>query len=121
MGRYFTLALSITGEQKPKAKKITAGKSAGEVKFNMGMWLLVLIVFFGVLYLTEANSMSTKGYEMVKLEQQIANLQDSNKKLQTEAASLKSIQNIENEVKSLNLVPNGSVQYPVREGYAFQK
>ena len=88
-------------------------------KSNKAVWLMVFIVIFAVLYLVEVNSISTKGYEIKNLEKRMTSLQESNKRLELEAASLKSIQTIESDVKVLNFVPSGSVNYIPTQGYAF--
>lgn len=120
MGRFFALTLHMVGETKPKTKRITTSKEVGFKRSNLALWLMGVIVVFGILYVIEVNNISTKGYEIKKLEKTLGELQDSQKKLELEASSLKSMQNIETEVKTLNLVPSNEVKYLTRQGYAFE-
>lgn len=117
MGRYFSLALNL-GPQvqaKPKPKKTKA------FEIDAIFWIVFFLVFFSIAYLTMVNSTSTKGYEIKKLESRLLELKEQQKRLELEAASLKSIQTIEEEIKTLNLIPSGSVKYPdVRNGFAYQ-
>ena len=88
---------------------------------NWGVWIFVLLVVFGALYIFQANSLSTKGYEIKKLEQRQAELMESSKRFELEAAELKSIEHIESEVKTLNLVPSSGVNYVRDRDYAYQQ
>lgn len=121
MGRYFALTLDFPKE--PQAK--TRPKTSGGVRFgNLGLWVLVFVAVLGISYLFAVNGSSTKGYEIKKLERRLLELKESSKRLELEAASLKSIQNLEATVKTLNLAPgSGSVKYLFSEqgGYAFDQ
>jgi len=87
---------------------------------NWGVWIFSFLVIFGVLYVFQANSLSTKGYEIKQLEQQQAELLESLKRLELEAAELKSIESIETEMKTLNMVPVPGVNYMRDRDYAYQ-
>ncbi len=117
MGRYFALALNLGGQvqTKPKSQKTKSSK------INYGFWIVVLLIVFGIAYLMQVNSTSTKGYEIKKLETKLTGLREQQKRLELEEASLKSIKAIETQVKSLNLVPSENVNYPkTKNGYAYQ-
>lgn len=114
MGRYFALTLDI-----PQTKIKTKAKSPKRISSNFGLLLIVLLIVSGILYLIEANSISTKGYEITKLQGRLLELRELNKSLELETASLKSIQSIEAEVRIFNFVPTGEVNYLTRNGYAY--
>lgn len=116
MGRYFALTLNLP-EVKTKSKKTSKVSNWPAV----GFWLLAVIAFFGLLYLIQVNTLSTKIYEIRSLEKRLTELKESNRRLELEAASLKAIQNIETRVKTLNLVPSGVVKYLGTSEYAIKK
>ena len=90
-------------------------------KINLGYIILASLLVFGVLYLLAVNNISTKGYEIRSLEKRAQELSDSAKRLELEAAELRSIQSIESGVKTLNLVPSAGVDYVKDEGYALNR
>ena len=116
MGRYFALALEAPSQIKTKTK----AKAVAKVQINWGLWFLAVLVVLSVMYLLEVNTLSTQGYEIKKLERQLVQLKETEKKLQLEGASLQSIQSIQDSVKALNLVPSKAVNYPQQSGYAYQ-
>lgn len=118
MGRYFALALGIPAQTQTKVKP---KKSAAIHRPNFGLWIVFLLGLLGIIYLMQVNSSSTKGYEIKSLERQLTDLKEVNKRLEIETASLKSIQNIEGQVKTLNLVPSGKVYYVGSNGYAYEQ
>ena len=120
MGRFFGLTLHMSGlSVAPRAKhNFSVMKLFG--KLNFGLWVFTLLLVFGVMYIFVANNLSTRGYEMKKIQQQLDQLSDINKKLEIEASELKSIESIKTEVKSLNLVPGSSVKYFRDNGYAYK-
>ncbi len=123
MGRYFALTLNFAGEAKtkPNKKKTLAPNARGSlVSFGSGVWILVLLLLTGGLYLVEVNSLSTKGYEIKLLEQRLVEFKESNARLELEAATMKSIERLQSEVETLNLVPSGKVDYVRENGYAFK-
>lgn len=109
MGRYFALTLSMPAARVKNKKSAT--KSIIMPKINWGYFLLAMLALFGVLYLFQVSSLSTRGYEMRKLEKQAQELEAHMKQLQLEAAEQKSIQNIEAGVRTLNMIPSGRVEY----------
>lgn len=123
MGRYFALTFNRPVPMfTPRAKKRSAEPTRAGIwpRFNIGTIVLTLVLALGLVYLFLVNSTSTKGYEIKQLEQQLITLKESQKKLEIESATLKSIQNIEQTVKILNLVPSGDVRYVKKPDYAFE-
>lgn len=98
----------------------TKVKAQVNQKTNWGLWIMISLVVFSIFYLIEINSMTTKGYEIKKFEKRITALKESEKKLELEAASLQSIQVIEESAQVLNLVPSAGMNYPSQNGYAYE-
>jgi cell division protein FtsL len=73
--------------------------------------LLVGLVLLGFGYLFIINSLGTKGYEIRKVEQQIANLEAQKNSLQLDASNLQSIDKIQSNAQQLNFVPSTNVTY----------
>src|SRR3989338_1646028 len=121
MGRMFALALHLPAEPKVKNKKITATKMKVSFKFNFGLVIFAMLLVFGALYLWTVSDTSTKGYEIRSLEKQLGQAQEQGKRLELEAASLKSAQNLEQDAKALNLVPSSGVNYVSDDGYALKQ
>lgn len=116
MGRYFALTIGI-GSQMPtktKTKRLVATPRTG-----FGLWLAALILVVGGVYLVQVNSSATKGYEIEKLERRLMEFKETAKRLELEAASLQSIQNIETAAQTLNLIPSQGVKYFGSTGYAY--
>jgi len=80
--------------------------------------LLAVLGFFGVLYVTQLSTASTSGYVMKDLNKQIQALQQDNQKLEFEIASQSSMQNLQERLKSTDLVMAGNVQYALLTGSA---
>ena len=118
MGRYFGLTLNMIGLAPAKVKKPARSWKRNPVR--LGGWIFALLVVFGVLYIFQANSLSTKGYEIKQLEQQQAELLEALKRLELEASELKSIESIETQMKTLNMVPVSGVNYVRDRDYAYQ-
>lgn len=120
MGRMFALTLSMPMRALTKNKKPVTD-SAIMPKINFGMLIFAALVMFGLLYLFQVNSISTKGYEVSRLQKQVQTLTESAKRLELESAELKSIQGIEARVKTLNMVPSAGVNYVKDQGYALKQ
>lgn len=117
MGRYFALALQmpIGGA---KNKKIAA--KIPMPKINFGALIFILLAVFSLLYLFQINNVSTKGYEVSRLQKQVTELEEAAKRLELESASLRSIQGIEAEIRTLNMVPSGGVNYINHSGVSYR-
>ncbi|MBI4049452.1 MAG: hypothetical protein HY395_01380 [Candidatus Doudnabacteria bacterium] len=92
----------------------TAALPAQKTKYSilhLNIFLLVGIVVFGMTYLFEINSLSTKGYKIKQLEQKIKTLEVANKHLEVQAGSLQSISRIQEQAGKLNFVPIGNAAY----------
>lgn len=81
--------------------------------FGMGcrLTLLFLLVIFGVLFIWQTSSASTKGFAINDLQKQISDLEKENQKLGLQIAEQRSLKNLENRVTELGLVAVDNVKY----------
>ena len=70
-----------------------------------------LLVFFLSFYIFQVQTIINKEYQIEKYQQVVANLSRDNSFLEMEAASLDSLENIENKIENLNFVKVGEVRY----------
>jgi len=61
--------------------------------------IVILVCVSALLYLTQANKLATRGYEMSELQQQSALLNVENESLEVEAARLQAISEVEKKVR----------------------
>lgn len=114
MARFLTLSKS--GDiQRGKRKKAIRGKiKIGPV--TLCFVTIILLCLISLFYLTQANQIATKGYEIKDLEDRLDNLKEENRGLELRAAELQSVRNVEEGVKKLNMVPLQKVVYISSEG-----
>jgi len=100
-----------------KCKKFTAGRPVSLVgrifggrKIMTAMVVVVAVAAFGV-YLTQINTISTKGFELKNLEKQIAELKDQNEQLQMNLVTKQSMSEIQGQVQKLNMVEASDIKY----------
>ena len=84
--------------------------------FRAGLMMMVMV--FGVLYVMQTSSLSTKGYEISDLEQQIEVLEQDNQKLEFQIATHRSMDSIQTRLASMNLVSSDNVEYVTLLGTA---
>ncbi|TSA46185.1 hypothetical protein D4R51_00545 [bacterium] len=110
MSRFLTLTNSSSvnfGERKKTVK--SRGGLVGNVTLNF--LVAALVCMLGVFYIFEVNNMATKGYEIKGLENQMGDLKKENEKLKIQEAELKSMYNIEEKTKDLNMIVPKDVSY----------
>ncbi|MEK7508451.1 MAG: hypothetical protein AAB568_01195 [Patescibacteria group bacterium] len=73
--------------------------------------LVVCCLVFGLAYFWQVNSVSTRGFKIRELQTGIDILKESNHKLELQAATAQSWQNIQEKIKQLNMVESGQVEY----------
>lgn len=78
---------------------------------SYGILMLALILVCGILYLSQINSLATKGYKINELENNVKRLESVNKKLQVQVTEMRSMANLETRLTQLNMVPVGHVEY----------
>lgn len=81
---------------------------------TLGVITIVIIFLMSLLYLAQANSTATKGYEIEREQEKIDKLNSQSEKLELEMAQLRSTKQLDNLPQQLNLKPLegqvGSVQ-----------
>lgn len=80
--------------------------------------LVVFTLIFGLLYLYQTNSVSTKGYKIYEVEKQIKELENENRRLNVEIAKIQSIQNLQERAKQSGLVAVDKIDYLTNVGSA---
>ena len=80
--------------------------------------LLTVIAVFGVMYVAQTSSASTKGYDMRDLEKQIQSLEHETQRLEFEIATHRSMQSIQTRLAGLNMVSADNVEYATLVGTA---
>lgn len=120
MTRYFALALN-SGHTAPKTRTVSARPKFDFRMKNPGIALMILLFILGVVYLLQINNLSTKGYEIKKLDQRLVELKGQSERLELEARALKAVETIQAQAKLLNLVPSRGVNYFPENDYAFKR
>ena len=80
--------------------------------------LLTSVAVFGIMYVVQTSSISTKGYEINDLEGQIQVLEQENQKLEFEIATHRSMKSIQERLDGLGLVMADRVDYATLVGTA---
>ena len=102
-------------------------KTIGEKRANMKalllsntfrVFLFVFILVFGVLYVVNLSTMSTKGYDMTALQKQITGLERENQKLEIKIAKYSSMQSIQERLDGMEMVSADNVEYATIMGTA---
>lgn len=97
-----------------KAKKTAISTISGSARISLMSLVFVvfgLILFSGAFYLYQVNDTATKGVEIKKAESQINDLKQSNENLKIKEVELRSMYNIEREVKNMDLVNTEEISY----------
>lgn len=111
MSRFLTITNSSSvnfGERKKTVKSQSAARM-GNVTLNF--LVAALVCLLGVFYIFEVNNMATKGYEIKALENQMSELKKENEKLKIQEAQQRSMYNIEEKTKELNMIVPKDVSY----------
>lgn len=96
------------------AKKSTSARKNGSVIINLksaNLMIGFLILFFGLGYLIQVNSLATKGYQIKELEKKITDLNQENSDLQLDALSLQSMGAVKDKVNELKMVSANETDY----------
>jgi len=88
---------------------------------TLNFLLVVLICAAGVFYIFEVNDVATRGFKIKELEKRVQELEDSNAKLKIREAELRSMYNIEEKTKDLNMVAPGNISYMALPGNVAMK
>jgi len=94
------------------------------IKTGRITWTLLLVTLIcaaGVFYIFEVNNVATQGYTIRDLEKQAQELRDNNEKLKIREAELRSMYNIEQNSKDLNMTAPKDVSYMALPGNVAMK
>jgi len=96
--------------------KNTAGH-AGKTSLSVGIiFLIIVTIFLGGIYLFQVNKVATQGIDMREAENKIQEFDKENKQLKIKEIELKSMYNIEKTMENLNLVNSDNVSYVEMDG-----
>ena len=101
---------AVFGDRKRAAKNKTS-PLGGTGRVTWTLALVTLICAAGVFYIFEVNNVATQGYTIRDLEKQAQELRDENEKLKIREAELRSMYNIEQRTKDLNMIAPKDVSY----------
>ena len=88
-----------------------AGRFSKAGKPVLGVFLMVMLVGALSVYLLEVNNIAAKGYEIRDLEKQVTEIQDENEKLSVRVIELKSMDQLNEKVAALDMVPVETMAY----------
>ena len=88
------------------------------VNSSMSVSIFFVGIVFGVMYIVQTNSISTKGYEMSDLENKITFLEQETQKIEFQIASSKSMKSIQSRLVGTELVAADTFQYATLVGTA---
>lgn len=108
----YTYAAALQNSGTRKKRKI--------LPLQVNFAIFAAIVALGMAYLVSINSLSTKGYEIRRLEQKIKNLEATRKNLEVQSSNLQSITRIQQEAAKLNFVPVGQTVFVRDQDYALK-
>ncbi|MFZ5982710.1 MAG: hypothetical protein ACOYS2_04050 [Patescibacteria group bacterium] len=103
-----------SGEDR-SGKKFLSGKSKISL-VAVAAFVFAVLILGGMVYLFQVNDLATKGFEVREIETRIDDLQEERKNLKLKETELKSMYNLEKEVKDLNLVNCSNISYIEKDG-----
>jgi hypothetical protein len=112
MARYLTLTNSKITTLGRKKRTLSPRISVGPVSFKF--ILITILCVLGLMFISQSNESSLKGYRIRDLEETKNRLILENERLGVEAARLKSLGAIES--KDLNLLPPQKIDYLPAQG-----
>jgi hypothetical protein len=74
-------------------------------------FLILFIAVFGVLYLVQTSSVSSRGYELSDLEGHIHELERETRHLEIEISKYRSVESIQERLQGMDMVAADSVEY----------
>lgn len=84
-------------------------------KIMLNKWfksgVISMVVLFGLSFVVQTNSLSTKGYAISSLEGKITELENQNRQLDVQIAQYQSMHSIKERIKRSNLVAVGTPEY----------
>src|SRR5258708_26571222 len=83
----------------------------GTAAAMFGIVAVVLVGMFSFFYLQQVVNTASQGTDITQLEAQLSNLKEQERVLELDGAHLRSLQTIEQQTGSMNLIPADSVSY----------
>ncbi len=83
--------------------------------------VLSMIAVFGLSFVVQTNSLSTKGYTISGLEKKVTELENQNRQLEVQIAQFQSMHSIKERIKGSNLVSAGTPEYGHRPKIRYKK
>ena len=78
---------------------------------TMSLVIVSLVVFMGVMYIVQTNTIAVSGYQMKELENRFIELKEEEQTLKLQVTQLQSLQNIEQKISGLSMEPITQVEY----------
>lgn len=78
---------------------------------NAFVVLFLITALSGIFYLYQVNDLASKGYDLKKLQVQMADLKSNNEKNRIKEAELMSMYNMEKATRDLNFVSQQNISY----------
>lgn len=103
-------------KQTLRQKKLALRKLIFSASFRVV--LLSVIVFFGILYIVQMSSVSTKGFVISDLQKEVQLLEQETQQLNVKIAQYRSMNSIQERLKDMNLVSVNTVEYVTPVGTA---
>lgn len=107
---------SVAAAQRPRTRGVIVAvvrRAAAWAVASTGARVLVftLIAVIGVAYIGVMSSVSTKGYELKRVEREVTALRDSNERMQIHIAEQGSLRRVRERVQALRMVPIDGVTF----------
>ena len=99
----------INKKQTLRQKKMAVKKWLVSATCRTG--LMLFIVFFGLLYLLQTNTVSSKGYQLSDLEAKLLELEREDQKLDVEISKYRSMDYIQERLDNMDMVASDHVTY----------
>jgi hypothetical protein len=80
-------------------------------KITLGFFGIAIFLSLSLFYLSQTNEVTAKGYDISSLEKKKQALAEEKERLQIEAARLQSIQQIQQDISSTDMIPVEKVNY----------
>jgi cell division protein FtsB len=96
-------------KQTCREKRMAIKRWIVSTSFKTG--LMGMIAVFGVLYIMQMSSVSTKGFAISDLQKQVQTLENETRSLEVEISQYRSMGSIQERLKNMDLVAVGEIEY----------
>lgn len=98
---------NVFGNTKRKKASQKTRKNEPLLVFTMAFFLC----FIGISYISQTNSIATRGYEVEQYESELGKLKNDNQNMKNRAAELMSMKNLEGEKGKLSAMAPSDINY----------